>query len=89
MPIIIRTQDNPYRWAIGETDLNKVANVEKTLPSNFISDNGFGVTEDCIQYLRPLISGEDYPPYVDGVPNYIALKKQFAPRKLTDDFAIE
>ena len=89
MPIIIRTQDNPYKWAIGETQLNKVANIEKTLPSNFISKDGFGVTEDCIQYLRPLISGEDYPPYVDGVPNYVSLKKQFEPRKLTDDFAIE
>ena len=89
MPIIVRTQDNPYKWAIGETQLNKVANIEKTLPSNFISKDGFGVTEDCIQYLRPLISGEDYPPYVDGVPNYVSLKKQFEPRKLTDDFAIE
>ena len=89
MPIIIRTQDNPYKWAIGETRLNKVANIEKTLPSNFISKDGFGVTEDCIQYLRPLICGEDYPPYVDGVPDYVSLKKQFEPRKLTDDFAIE
>tara|TARA_Y100001970_G_C14209667_1_gene846146 strand:+ start:1034 stop:2311 length:1278 start_codon:yes stop_codon:yes gene_type:complete len=89
MPIIVRTQDSPYRWTIGETDLSKVANIEKTLPSNFISRDGFGVTEDCIQYLRPLISGEDYPPYVDGVPNYVSLKKQFAPRKLTDDFAID
>ena len=89
MPIIVRTQDNPYKWAIGETPLNKVANIEKTLPSNFISKDGFGVTEECIQYLRPLISGEDYPPYVDGVPNYVSLKKQFEPRKLTDNFAIE
>tara|TARA_B100000676_G_scaffold255645_1_gene262601 strand:- start:86 stop:1363 length:1278 start_codon:yes stop_codon:yes gene_type:complete len=89
MPIIIRTQDNPYKWAIGETPLNKVANIEKTLPPNFISKDGFGVTEECIQYLRPLIGGEDYPPYVDGVPNYVSLKKQFEPRKLTDDFAIE
>ena len=89
MPIIIRTQDNPYAWAVGETDLDKVANIEKTLPSDFISDDGFSVTKDCIQYLQPLINGEDYPPYVDGVPNYVSLKKQFAPRKLTDYFAIE
>ena len=88
MPIIIRTQDNPYKWAIGETPLHKVANVEKTLPSNFISKDGFGITEECIQYLRPLISGEDYPPYIVGVPNYVS-QKQFEPRKLTDDFAIE
>ena len=67
MPIIIRTQDNPYAWAVGETDLDKVANIEKTLPSDFISDeSGFSVTKDCIQYLQPLINGEDYPPYVDG-----------------------
>ena len=89
MPIIIRTQDNPYAWTIGEIELNKVANIEKTLPSDFIGDDGFSVTEDCIQYLRPLINGEDYPSYIDGVPNYVSLKKQFVPRKLTDDFAIE
>ena len=89
MPIIVRTENDPYSWTIGETDLENVANIEKKLPNSYISDDGLNVTEECLRYLRPLISGEDYPPYVDGVPNYTSLTKQFVPRKLRDDFAID
>jgi 6-phosphofructokinase 1 len=67
--------------------LSKVANVEKMMPKNFISEDGFGITGECREYLTPLIEGEDYPPYEDGLPNYVRLKNVAVPKKLSD-FAI-
>jgi 6-phosphofructokinase 1 len=74
MPTIVRESDNPYRWSIGEVNLAEVANREKSLPSNYISEDGFNVTDACKNYLLPLIQGEDYPPYSSGLPNYVRLK---------------
>lgn len=74
MPIIVRKQDTPYRWTIDQVPLADVANVEKTLPPEFIRDDGMGITEACRRYLTPLIQGEAYPPYVNGLPDYVRLK---------------
>ncbi|MEE1540498.1 MAG: 6-phosphofructokinase, partial [Arenicellales bacterium] len=74
MPIVVRKSDKPYRWSIGEASLNKVANVEKMMPRSYISRDGFGITPKCRAYLTPLIKGEDYPPYKNGLPRYIRLK---------------
>lgn len=87
MPAIVRLADKPYKWKIGIAPLNKVANVEKKMPRNFITRDGFGITEKCRAYIAPLIKGEDYPPYKDGLPQYIRLKNVAVPRKLID-FAI-
>jgi 6-phosphofructokinase 1 len=76
MPAIVRTADSPYRWEIGVVQLADVANHEKMMPRDFISDDGFGITDACRRYLQPLIAGEDYPPYVDGLPAYVSLKNE-------------
>ena len=62
--------------------LSKVANVEKMMPANFISKDGFGITKKCREYLAPLMKGEDYPPYKNGMPKYVVLKKVAVPKKL-------
>ena len=82
MPIIKRTSSNPYSWKIDKVKLSQVANVEKKLPQKFISKNGFGVTEACKNYLRPLIQGEAYPPYKDGVIETASLKHKLVKKKL-------
>lgn len=74
MPIIVREQDSPYRWSIGHVPLADVANQEKSMPAEFIREDGMGITESCRRYLLPLIQGEAYPPYIDGLPDYIRLK---------------
>jgi ATP-dependent phosphofructokinase / diphosphate-dependent phosphofructokinase len=74
MPIIVRSSDKPYRWSVGEVALSRVANREKMMPKGFISRDGFGVTAACRRYLEPLIKGEDYPPYRNGLPRYAKLK---------------
>ncbi|MEZ5560690.1 MAG: 6-phosphofructokinase [Pseudomonadales bacterium] len=82
MPTIVRESDAPYRWSIGEAPLAKVANVERKMPRRYISRDGFGITAACRRYLAPLIEGEDYPAYRNGVPQYVRLKNQLAPKKL-------
>lgn len=82
MPAIVRLSDRPYRWEIGVADLNQVANVEKKMPREFISDDGYGITDACRAYLAPLIEGEDYPPYRDGLPQYVRLNNLAVAKKL-------
>jgi len=74
MTTIERYSVKPYRWRIGKVALAKVANVEKKMPRRFISRSGFGVTAAALEYLRPLIQGEDYPPFKAGMPQYVRLK---------------
>ena len=83
MPAVIRTSNNPYKWEIGSGDLADIANVEKMMPMEYISEDGFGITEACREYLLPLIEGEDYPPYKNGMPQYVTLKKVLADKKLS------
>lgn len=82
MAAIKRVSHNPYRWEIAEAQLADVVNQEKFMPRNFISEDGFHITEHCREYLLPLISGEDYPPYKDGLPDYVRLDKKHMPKKL-------
>jgi len=88
MPAIVRKSDKPYRWSIGVADLNEVANVEKKMPRDYISQDGFHITEKCRRYLLPLIQGEDYPPYRNGLPVYVRLKNVTVPKKLEAGFKI-
>jgi len=82
MPAIKRISNKPYKWKIEIAELKQVANKEKFMPRNFITADGFGVTEKCRQYLLPLIQGEDYPPYRNGLPQYVRLKNVAAKKKL-------
>lgn len=84
LPVIVRSSEKPYRWKIGEADLSAVANVEKKLPRKYIAADGFHITAACRRYLEPLIKGEDYPPYRDGIPVYVKLKNKLAKKKLPE-----
>ncbi|MBQ0724047.1 MAG: 6-phosphofructokinase, partial [Cycloclasticus sp.] len=86
MPTIVRTSNQPYQWEIGVGELKDIANVEQMLPPHYISDDGFGITPACEAYLRPLIMGEDYPPYVNGLPQYVRLKNLAVAKILNQPF---
>ncbi|MCD6045990.1 MAG: phosphofructokinase [Gammaproteobacteria bacterium] len=86
MATIVRKAGKQYRWSIGTTPLEDVANQEKCLPKHFIRADGFGITQACRDYLTPLIAGEDYPPYKNGLPQYIRLKNELVPKKLKTKF---
>jgi len=82
MPTVDRISNKPYKWKIGVAPLSKVANVEKFMPRDFITPDGSGITAKCRAYLAPLIKGEDYPPYKDGLPQYVRLKNVAVTKKL-------
>jgi 6-phosphofructokinase 1 len=88
MPAIRRLSDNPYKWDIVEAPLAQVANVEKKMPKDFITEDGYGITEACRRYLAPLIEGEDAPPYKNGLPDYVRLQNISVAKKLPGDFKI-
>lgn len=82
LPIIVRKPGKNYRWVIGETSLESVANIEKHLPRNYITKDGFHITQAGRSYLQPLIHGEDYPPYKNGLPQYVILQNKLIRKKL-------
>ena len=88
MPAITRGKGKKYSWTITEAPLAKVANVEKKMPRDYITKDGYGITAACREYLSPLIQGEDYPPYKNGIPQYTRLKKVMVPKKLKNDFKV-
>lgn len=82
MPTIVRNSDEPYSWTIGKVELDKVAGKERMLPDEFLSPDGYGISAACRRYLRPLIEGEDYPPYRNGLPAYVRLECALLPKRL-------
>jgi 6-phosphofructokinase len=88
MPTIVRTSDKPYRWKIGMARLEDVANKEKMLPRDYITTDGFHITAKGRRYLAPLIKGEDYPPYKNGLPQYVVLKNVPVRKKLKKRFVL-
>jgi ATP-dependent phosphofructokinase / diphosphate-dependent phosphofructokinase len=88
MPAIIRTSDKPYRWKIEPVPLAGVANVEKKVPRRFITADGFGITAACRRYLAPLIAGEDFPPFRDGLPDYVKIRGKPVRRRLKSGFTV-
>ena len=88
MPAILRTSDKPYRWKIGAAPLEQIANVEKKLPRDYITADGYGITAKARAYLEPLIKGEDYPPYRNGLPRYARLKNLAVPKRLGTEFKV-
>lgn len=88
MPAIIRGKGKKYSWSIQEAPLEKVANVERKMPRDYISKDGFSITDKGRDYLLPLIQGEDFPPFKNGIPEYAQLKKVMVPKKLKKKFSI-
>jgi 6-phosphofructokinase len=88
MPTIVRKSQRPYRWVLGQVPLAEVANQEKKLPREYIRADGFGITAACRRYLEPLIAGESYPPYKNGLPDYVHIKGVAVRRKLRGEFKV-
>ena len=88
MPTIVRVSNKPYKWKVGMANLADVANIEKKMPRDFITTDGFGITRKCRTYLQPLIKGEDYPPFKNGLPQYVKLKNKPVKKKLRKRFKI-
>ena len=88
MPVIKRVSDKPYRWRIDKAPLARIANKEKMVPKRYITKDGFGITEACRRYLEPLIRGEDFPPFIKGLPKYVTVKGAPVARRLERGFVV-
>jgi len=84
MPVIERISNKPYRWRIGVAKLADVANKEKMMPRDFITEDGFHITAKCRAYISPLIQGEAPPPYRNGLPDYVKLRNASVPKRLPE-----
>jgi ATP-dependent phosphofructokinase / diphosphate-dependent phosphofructokinase len=89
MVMIRRISNKPYRWDISSKELKDVANVEKKMPRDYISADGFHITKSCKQYLAPLIQGEDISPFKDGLPHFVRLKNAPVRKKIKEGFDIK
>ncbi|MBE5970132.1 MAG: 6-phosphofructokinase [Lachnospiraceae bacterium] len=74
MIVLNRISDEPYLCGTDAYDINCISNLEKVVPDGWISDEGTNVTEEFIDYLRPLIRGEVTPYMDDGIPRHLSLK---------------
>lgn len=88
MPAIRRLSEQPYRWDIVEAPLSAVANQERLMPADYIDADGFGITAAARRYLAPLIVGESFPPFRDGLPDYVRLRNAAVPKKTARPFAV-
>ena len=88
MPVIKRVSNRPYRWRIESAPLARIANKEKMLPRRYITKDGFGITKSGRRYLEPLIRGEDYPPFINGLPDYVSLKNAPVKPRLKRKFVV-
>jgi 6-phosphofructokinase 1 len=86
MPTIVRIASKPYPWKIGVAQLADVANVEKKMPRDYITADGFHITQKCRNYLQPLIAGEAFPPFEGGLPKYVRLKNAPVRKKTGTEF---
>lgn len=82
MPVIVRTADQPYAYRLDSVSLSEVANIEKPMPDHYITADGFGITEAARTYFAPLIEGEAFPPFHNGLPDYVRLKYRLIEPKL-------
>ncbi len=73
MASLTRISDVPYQVSYTSVPINQVANKEKKVPQEWITESGNGVTEDMIKYLRPLVQGELSCEYENGVPKFCVI----------------
>jgi len=81
MPAIQRSDEG---WHFIPAPLKDIANVEQFMPRDFISEDGFAITAKAREYLLPLIQGEDFPPFKNGMPVYVNLKHNLTAKKLPE-----
>ena len=84
LPTIDRVSSTPYKWKIGQVPLTKVANTERLLPRHYIGKDRYSITEEAKEHIRPLIQGEDYPEYSQGLPIFAKKKFPLVGKKLPE-----
>jgi 6-phosphofructokinase 1 len=74
MVVFERIQNHPYLCNTKTFDIHDIANGERPVPDEWITEDGLGLKEEFLEYVRPLIKGECAPVYVDGLPYHLVRK---------------
>lgn len=69
-----RNGDDPYQCGTSAYDIHAIANVERPVPAEWITEDGCGLNEGYEKYARPLIIGELQPLFVNGLPRHLIRK---------------
>jgi len=89
LPIIEVTGENPLTWCFKTVELEAVANLEKTVPDNFLTEDGMDITPAALDYLRPLIQGERPVHFKNGLPDIAIMSFVQVQKKLTPFRAVK
>lgn len=73
MMTFVRKSNAPYSVEISTEEIRNIANAVRTVPREYINEAGNGITEDGLRYLLPLVCGEVFPSYENGMPKHIIL----------------
>ena len=71
-----RVSNDPYQLQYATYDIDKVANIEKRIPFEWIIRNNTYVSDELVEYMKPLIQGEMLPPFENGLPMHLRLCKE-------------
>ena len=71
MVVLNRISDDPYQCGTEVKDVHKIANDEKLVPREWVNEEGTYVTDEFVNYVRPLIQGDVSPIMVDGIPRHL------------------
>lgn len=71
MVVIQRLSDDPYQSGTEVKDVHKIANDEKLVPREWMNEDADYVTDEFVNYVRPLIQGDVSPVMVDGIPRHL------------------
>ena len=88
MPAIVRTSDKPYRWKIGACRSTTSRTSRRRCRATSSPPTASASPRSAARYLAPLIAGEDYPPFKNGLPDYVRLKNVAVPKKLETEFKV-
>lgn len=76
MVTLVRTSNDPYHCTTGIIDVHKVSNVERTVPREWLNEDGDHLTSAFFDYAMPLIQGEVRPILVNGIPRHLYHKEK-------------
>jgi 6-phosphofructokinase 1 len=74
LPVIKKLADKPFMYGFETVKLEAVADLEKTVPDEFITEDGMDVTQAALDYLSPLIQGEHPVNFIQGLPDISPIK---------------
>jgi len=69
LPVVEQVSESPFIWRYKNVKLMDVADLEKHVPDEYLTEDGMDITQAAIDYLMPLVKGERCPVFKNGLPD--------------------